>query len=87
MKRYLKLTIITVILSLLIVVLYENSFSIASEKATVSLTPAKVIRVVDGDTIVVSFNKKEEKVRFIGVNCPESTIRLEPYGKEASNRV
>jgi micrococcal nuclease len=27
---------------------------------------------------------KEEKVRFIGVNTPESTKEIEPYGKEAS---
>lgn len=46
---------------------------------------AKVIKVIDGDTIQVNLNKRIEKVRFIGVNCPESTTRLEPYGKEASN--
>jgi len=27
---------------------------------------------------------KKEKVRFIGVNTPESTKEIEPYGKEAS---
>lgn len=26
----------------------------------------------------------EEKVRFIGVDTPESTTRVEPYGKEAA---
>lgn len=46
---------------------------------------AKVTRVIDGDTIDVVIKNKIERVRFIGVNCPESTTRLEPYGKEASN--
>ncbi|TCO60055.1 thermonuclease family protein [Caldanaerobacter subterraneus] len=27
---------------------------------------------------------KEEKVRFIGVNTPESTTKVEPYGQEAA---
>ncbi len=33
---------------------------------------AKVTRVVDGDTIVVDFHGKEERVRLIGVDTPES---------------
>ncbi|GKX28931.1 hypothetical protein SH1V18_14110 [Vallitalea longa] len=48
-----------------------------------------VSRVVDGDTVVITLNGKEEKVRFIGVNTPESVGRYakkpQPYGKEASN--
>ena len=32
----------------------------------------KVVRVVDGDTIVINFNGTDEKVRFIGVDTPES---------------
>lgn len=33
---------------------------------------AKVIRVVDGDTIVVYFNGNDERVRLIGIDTPES---------------
>ncbi|MDI9476853.1 MAG: stalk domain-containing protein [Natronincolaceae bacterium] len=32
----------------------------------------KVTRVVDGDTFIVDFNGKEERVRLIGVDTPES---------------
>lgn len=32
----------------------------------------KVIRVVDGDTIKINFNGKEESVRLIGIDTPES---------------
>ncbi|MEG2348571.1 MAG: thermonuclease family protein [Clostridia bacterium] len=46
---------------------------------------AYVKRAVDGDTLVVIINNKEYKVRFIGVNTPESTTKIEKYGKEASN--
>ena len=50
----------------------------------VELTEATVTKVIDGDTIWVNINGKEEKVRFIGVNCPEYTNKIEEYGKEAT---
>jgi len=51
-----------------------------------SLIAATVSRNVDGDTLhVLTSSGATEKVRFIGVNTPESTIEHEPYGKEASS--
>lgn len=32
---------------------------------------AHVIRVIDGDTIVVLHKEKEERIRFLGINAPE----------------
>jgi micrococcal nuclease len=56
-----------------------------STKSAVKTLPAVVTRVVDGDTVHVSLkNGREEKVRFIGVDTPESTREVEPYGKEAA---
>lgn len=46
---------------------------------------AKVTRIVDGDTIVVNIQGTEKKVRMIGMNTPESTTKIEKFGKEASN--
>ncbi len=46
-----------------------------------------VVRVVDGDTIVVSTPEGNEKVRLVGVNTPESVDprkSVECFGKEAS---
>jgi micrococcal nuclease len=46
-----------------------------------------VLGVVDGDTIVIDFNGKEEKVRLIGVDTPETVHPkkgVEPFGTEAS---
>ncbi len=79
--------IITGILALVLVVLDETGY-IDLEKyldggnATLvesnaytdvnGLNEYKVVRVVDGDTFVVDFNGKDEKVRLIGVDTPES---------------
>lgn len=44
-------------------------------------------RVVDGDTIVVDMDGKQEKVRLIGVDTPETVHPEKPveyFGKEAS---
>jgi micrococcal nuclease len=56
------------------------------------MTPAAVTRIVDGDTIVVSFAPglgmgKSEKVRLIGVDTPETVDPRKPverFGLEAS---
>ena len=46
---------------------------------------AEVLRVVDGDTIVVSLDGTEERVRYIGIDTPE-TERLECYADQATQR-
>ncbi len=46
-----------------------------------------VVRVVDGDTIVVNINGKDEKVRLIGIDTPEVVDPRRPvqcFGREAS---
>jgi len=55
------------------------------DSSPVIVKAASVLRVVDGDTIEVSYRGTAEKVRLIGVNTPESTIRHQPYGEETSN--
>jgi len=47
----------------------------------------KVVRIVDGDTVVLLMDGKETKVRLIGVDTPETVHPAKPvelYGKEAS---
>ena len=48
---------------------------------------ARVSRVVDGDTIIVSLDGEDYRVRYIGMDAPE-TVRpdwpVEPFGPEAS---
>jgi micrococcal nuclease len=48
---------------------------------------AHVVRVVDGDTILVSLAGRSERVRYIGVDTPETVKPRTPvqcYGKKAS---
>jgi micrococcal nuclease len=48
---------------------------------------ARVVRVVDGDTIVVSIDHREDRVRYIGIDTPESVKPGTPvqcYAKRAS---
>ncbi|WP_052329946.1 stalk domain-containing protein [Thermicanus aegyptius] len=62
-----------------------------SKVVTIDSAPkkeVKVLEVVDGDTIKVDWDGKEETIRFIGVDTPETvhpTIGVEEYGKEASD--
>ena len=51
------------------------------------LVEAQVVRVVDGDTIKVLINGTEYRVRYIGIDTPETkhpTRGVEPFGPEAS---
>jgi micrococcal nuclease len=52
-----------------------------------SSVTARVVRVVDGDTISVRLRGRAEKVRYIGVDTPETVkadTRVQCYGKRAS---
>lgn len=47
----------------------------------------EVVRVVDGDTAMIEVDGQEERVRYIGINAPESAIPDEEpqcYGPEAA---
>jgi micrococcal nuclease len=51
---------------------------------------AVVVRVVDGDTVVVAVGGAEESVRLIGIDTPESVARDRPdecFGAEAAQRL
>ncbi len=49
-----------------------------------------VARVIDGDTIVVLIDGKTERIRFIGIDTPETVDdhkKIQCYGPESSERV
>ncbi len=62
------------------------------ESTSTTTTPAnmqtaKVTRVIDGDTIDVSFDGKTERIRIIGIDTPETVDPRKPvecFGQEAS---
>src|SRR3989344_747480 len=76
----------------------ENASSVLSETSTASttsqeITPkgqeAQVIKVVDGDTVTVSFSGKNETIRIIGINTPETVDprkSVECFGQKASDK-
>lgn len=62
--------------------------SISSSDQTNNIREYSVIRVIDGDTIVVDMNGHDETVRLIGVNTPETVDPRKPvqcFGREASD--
>ncbi len=45
---------------------------------------AKVVRVIDGDTIIVKIDGRLEKVRLVGIDCPEiDAHRNKPFEYDA----
>ncbi len=69
------------LLVLTIIIFSSNVY--AGEKIKVTFDSC-----IDGDTANFVINKKVRKVRFIGINTPESVkqnSKVEPYGKQASN--
>lgn len=66
------------------IVAWGDSYSEQDENLK-EFQQATLVRVVDGDTIVVEIKDEEYKVRMIGVNTPESVASeeyLEKTGKE-----
>ena len=63
---------------LLVLMMFLALFTATEEQATLPPTPtpvvgeeARVLRVIDGDTIEVSLNRRNRRVRYIGINTPE----------------
>ena len=70
---------------------FSPASSVGTAPTTVAARPGvagTVVRVVDGDTVVVNVNGTEEKVRLIGIDTPETVDPRKPvqcFGREASN--
>jgi len=59
------------------------------EQPATALVEAKVVRVIDGDTIEVDIEGSLYKVRYIGIDTPETVHPQKPveyFGKEASEK-
>jgi micrococcal nuclease len=59
----------------------------ASNAPTRTAESGRVVRIVDGDTIIVELGGRQERVRYIGVDTPETVAPDRPpecFGKEAS---
>lgn len=58
-----------------------------SSTVTPDIAAAEVVEVIDGDTVILSFDGREESVRLIGVDTPETRHPDRPvecFGPEAT---
>src|SRR4051794_14552875 len=72
---------------LCVAVTFLAACSHPSDQSAIAAGRATVVRVVDGDTIVLSFDGHDEKVRLIGIDTPETVDPDRPvgcFGHEAS---
>ena len=63
--------------------------ALLSSPTPAGLEDALVIRVIDGDTIDVLIGGREFRVRYIGIDTPETVDPRQPvecFGREASER-
>lgn len=72
-KYYLKNQWVFAAIALMVVILVTIAgFYRESAQTDINLECAEVLRVIDGDTIVVKVNGQEEYIRMIGIDAPES---------------
>ncbi len=96
LKKWLVVTIIFIATIIFLFYYYhwlKNKISQATPSPTPTiktpLSQAKVIKVSDGDTIVVDINGKNETIRLIGIDAPEIKepgAKPQCFGKEATDR-
>lgn len=81
MRRLNRLKLIPLILFLIVFLLYFFYEDLTVPIQYKNNALVRVTKVYDGDTIGVLLNRKEEKVRLIGIDAPE--IGQRPWGKRA----
>ena len=64
-KKFIVIIIAVAILSAII------GYFLPHEKISNFIQPYRVVKVVDGDTLIAKIGKKTELVRFLGINTPE----------------
>lgn len=72
-KLFVLLVVSIIVVSVVIIINIDNKVEI------------KLVDCIDGDTARFIIDGKEEKVRFLGIDTPESTNYVEEYGIKASN--
>ena len=71
------------IISILLIILFFCFFiGFKLDEGTIEI---KLEQCIDGDTAWFLVNNKREKIRFLGIDSPESTNYIEEYGKDASD--
>ncbi len=76
-----------VVVILLVVACEESATSTTKSVEHDDLVRANVVRVVDGDTLTVEIDGAESRLRYIGIDAPESVTPDQPvecFGPEAA---
>lgn len=79
-----------VVVAVLAVALVSSACGAAGQRDPSGPGEATVVRVVDGDTVVVRLGGNEETVRVLGIDTPETQHPDKPvecFGPEASERM
>jgi len=83
-KRSFSITLLALVAVIAIIALFNRSEQVGTREG-----PYQVVQVIDGDTIVLWCKEKEERVRLLRVNTPESVHpdkkQNTPMGVEASD--
>lgn len=80
--------IFTGIAIVIVLAISVGSLYLQRQKSEKEYVIAEIVYVIDGDTIIASWNGKEHKVRMIGIDAPESVSSAEEentvYGEMSS---
>ncbi|MCM2532042.1 thermonuclease family protein [Neobacillus pocheonensis] len=74
-------------LMVLLAVVLSGCSSSATVNEKKNLLPATIMKNIDGDTIDINLNGKEEKIRMLCVDTPEThhpRLGVQPFGPEAA---
>lgn len=84
MKKIIRVVLIILVFFLVLFLVFRD------KKSQEKIEPLfSVVKIVDGDTLVINISDKDETVRLIGLDTPEVVDPRKPvecFGKEASRR-
>lgn len=64
--------ILGITMSILVIIVYGVLSLLPNDEVKADQNTCKVVRIIDGDTIVISIDGEDKKVRLIGIDTPES---------------
>ena len=88
-RRGRRLLLVVVVVLLVLAVRARQDRNGDADGSSAADGRASVVRVVDGDTVVVQLGGREDTVRLIGIDTPETVDPRSPvecFGEEASDR-
>ena len=87
---YRKLVTFLTLVFLIFIAFVPNTNAVYRETENDKKKLFKVIKVIDGDTIVASIRGKNETIRLLGIDSPETVDPRKPvqcFGKQASDKM